>query len=186
MWKIYGKSIHLLSVQWIGRIGLYGFCSNLDCNGLIRNYRIFGGVGWVALLYYVVALENFRTMKEIDTQQDIYVLKAVLNLWENCTDQNCFLFKGLIFYVLLGSKYRISQQTLSKLHVFFPSKITVGPCQCMVKKLKEKGHNAKTITTVFVWLIKTQLYSTISLIIHEKTQYMPVTAILTFNFHNSF
>lgn len=151
MWKIYGKSIHLLSVQWIGRIGLYGFCSNLDCNGLIRNYRIFGGVGWVALLYYVVALENFRRMKEIDTQQDIYVLKAVLNLWENCTDQNCFLFKGLIFYVLLGSKYRISQQTLSNLHVFFPSKITVGPCQCMVKKLKEKGHNAKTITTVFVW-----------------------------------
>lgn len=102
LWKIYGKSIHLLNVQWIGRIGFYGFCSNLDCNGLIRNYRIFGGVGSVALLYYVVALVNFRRTKEIDTQQDIYVLKAVLNLWENCTDQNCFLFKGLIFYVQIG------------------------------------------------------------------------------------
>lgn len=138
MWKIYGKSIHLLSVQWIGRIGLYGFCSNLDCNGLIRNYRIFGGVGWVALLYYVVALENFRRMKEIDTQQDIYVLKAVLNLWENCTDQNCFLFKGLIFYVLLGSKYRISQQTLSKLQVFSPLKLQLVHVSAWWKSWRKK------------------------------------------------
>lgn len=60
LWKIYGKSIHILNLEWIGRIELYGFCSNLDWNGLIRNYWIFRGVGCVALLYYVVAWENFR------------------------------------------------------------------------------------------------------------------------------
>lgn len=122
------------------------------------------------------------------THNRIYVLKAVLNLWENCTDQNCFLFERLIFYLLLGSKYRIGQQTLCKLRGFFPSKTSVGPCQWK-KKLKEKlGHNAKTIATFFVKLVKTQLYSTISQIIHnEQTHYMPVSAVLTFtillNFH---
>lgn len=71
------------------------------------------------------------------THNRIYVLKAVLNLWENCTVQNCFLFERLIFYLLLGSKYRIGQQTLCKLRGFFPSKTSVGPCQWK-KKLKEK------------------------------------------------
>lgn len=117
------------------------------------------------------------------THNRIYVLKAVLNLWENCTDQNCFLFERLIFYLLLGSKYRIGQQTLCKLRGFFPSKTSVGPCQWK-KKLKEKV----TMPRQFVKLVKTQLYSTISQIIHnEQTHYMPVSAVLTFtillNFH---
>lgn len=118
------------------------------------------------------------------THNRIYVLKAVLNLWENCTDQNCFLFERLIFYLLLGSKYRIGQQTLCKLRGFFPSKTSVGPCQWK-KKLKEKV----TMPRQFVKLVKTQLYSTISQIIHNEqlTHYMPVSAVLTFtillNFH---
>lgn len=122
------------------------------------------------------------------THNRIYVLKAVLNLWENCTDQNCFLFERLIFYLLLGSKYRIGQQTLCKLRGFFPSKTSVGPCQWK-KKLKEKVTMPRQlIATFFVKLVKTQLYSTISQIIHnEQTHYMPVSAVLTFtillNFH---
>lgn len=49
------------------------------------------------------------------------------------------------------------------------------------KEIEGKGHNAKTIATFFVKLVKTQLYSTISQIIHnEQTHYMPVSAVLTF------
>lgn len=57
------------------------------------------------------------------------------------------------------------------------------------KEIEGKGHNAKTIATFFVKLVKTQLYSTISQIIHNEqlTHYMPVSAVLTFtillNFH---
>lgn len=57
------------------------------------------------------------------------------------------------------------------------------------KEIEGKYHNAKTIATFFVKLVKTQLYSTISQInIHnEQTHYMPVSAVLTFtillNFH---
>lgn len=171
MWKIYGKSIHLLNVQWIGRIGLYGFCSNLDCNGLIRNYRFFGGVGCVALLYYVVAWENFRRTKEIDTQQDICT-KSCIEYLRKLHRLELFLVRGINILCTIESVNKLS----ANYRFFSPLKLQLVHVSAWWKSWRKKVTMPRQ-SPHFLFNWSKHNYILPSLIILEKTQYMPVSAL---------